>query len=646
MSEERIGSWVVLRTLSEDILGPVWRLGKRGAQGPIEGLALGRAFVGSGLAQEGSSLREVLDHPFVARSLDLLEDAGRAVVVWEYTSGHTLRRILDRCAERNSPLGIELSLLLVERVAQGLSAAAEKRVEGKALVHGALRPELVWITNDGEVKILALEIGTALAHRLGSGPLAGPYLAPEVRHGARPDAASDVYALGALLFALVTGVDPSAHEPASQVGSAVTAEDATPLPPTLAELIASCLGPPERRPESTDAVHNALRELVLSSPRRVGPFELAYALHGLFGEDIAREAREVERGGLPEPMATPPKPAIAPTPAAPRTETSRAETYSAPTRERETSTGGPTRSRPLVAAGVAGGIAVLVALGWVLMGRASSTPAPPAGAAQPGATQVASAAPTAPTAAELEAQIGELVARRTEEVAAGLREQQLAEIRALEEQLARAQATPEPARGAPQETGPATGSSKSPPEPAPEPDPEPARRAAAPEPSPAQAQMAPEASVSASNRESAPAQLPPAATATPSRPEPVDANPATQASVPEAVPQRMAPPPATRVGDLVTAGPGVTPPSMARFVRPDYPLLARRTKVQGTVVLSVLVDETGKAIEVKFLKRVEQDVGLNEAAQEAARASTWKPAMKDGVPVKMWSTLPVPFALE
>jgi protein TonB len=85
---------------------------------------------------------------------------------------------------------------------------------------------------------------------------------------------------------------------------------------------------------------------------------------------------------------------------------------------------------------------------------------------------------------------------------------------------------------------------------------------------------------------------------------------------------------------------------MLTFAKPEYPLLARRTKVQGTVILSILVDEQGRATDIKFLKRVEQDVGLNEAAERAARASTWRPATKDGKPVQMWFTLPVPFALE
>jgi protein TonB len=73
--------------------------------------------------------------------------------------------------------------------------------------------------------------------------------------------------------------------------------------------------------------------------------------------------------------------------------------------------------------------------------------------------------------------------------------------------------------------------------------------------------------------------------------------------------------------------------------------MARMQKVEGTVITSVLVSETGAVLEVRVLRGVTRAVGLNEAAQQAMRRSTFAPGTKDGVRVKAWLTVPVDFKL-
>ncbi|MDY7096260.1 MAG: energy transducer TonB, partial [Acidobacteriota bacterium] len=111
--------------------------------------------------------------------------------------------------------------------------------------------------------------------------------------------------------------------------------------------------------------------------------------------------------------------------------------------------------------------------------------------------------------------------------------------------------------------------------------------------------------------------------------------------------QPAAPPPAPKVaeGDLVTAGPGVSPPVLVSIDEPKYPAIARRARVEGDVILSLLVDERGRVQEVKIVQGVRSKTGLNEAAAEAARTARFKPATKEGVRVKMWATLKIPFRL-
>ena len=67
----------------------------------------------------------------------------------------------------------------------------------------------------------------------------------------------------------------------------------------------------------------------------------------------------------------------------------------------------------------------------------------------------------------------------------------------------------------------------------------------------------------------------------------------------------------------------------------------RQQRVSGRVILLVLVDENGGVSEVKLQQGVASKLGVNEAVVEGVRKSKFKPATKNGVPVKMWRTVVV-----
>jgi len=95
-------------------------------------------------------------------------------------------------------------------------------------------------------------------------------------------------------------------------------------------------------------------------------------------------------------------------------------------------------------------------------------------------------------------------------------------------------------------------------------------------------------------------------------------------------------------GDLVTPGPGVSKPQLVSRLSPRYPEIAKRTNRQATVVVSILVDENGSVAQTRP-PAVKAGFGFDEAAVEAVKRATFKPATKDGVPVKMWMDLSVVF---
>ena len=64
------------------------------------------------------------------------------------------------------------------------------------------------------------------------------------------------------------------------------------------------------------------------------------------------------------------------------------------------------------------------------------------------------------------------------------------------------------------------------------------------------------------------------------------------------------------------------------------------------MILNVLVSESGEVLDVRILRGINRPVGLNEAAEQVIRRSTFSaPMMSDGTRVKAWTTVPVKFEL-
>jgi protein TonB len=143
------------------------------------------------------------------------------------------------------------------------------------------------------------------------------------------------------------------------------------------------------------------------------------------------------------------------------------------------------------------------------------------------------------------------------------------------------------------------------------------------------------------------------ATATQAPPPPVETRPAPQPVQQPETPAETRPAPAqqqpavarAREGDLVPAGTaGLIPPRITRRGAVNYPQVAKAQRLQGTVITSVLVSETGDVLDVRVIRGV-NGPGLNEAAIQAMRRSSFPPAMKDGVRVRSYLTVPVEFKL-
>ncbi len=96
-------------------------------------------------------------------------------------------------------------------------------------------------------------------------------------------------------------------------------------------------------------------------------------------------------------------------------------------------------------------------------------------------------------------------------------------------------------------------------------------------------------------------------------------------------------------GGAYRIGGGISAPSVLSKVEPEYSEEARKAKWQGTVVLSLIVDDLGRPKTIQVLRSL--GLGLDQKAIEAVSRWRFKPGLKEGKPVPVWATIEVNFRL-
>ncbi len=225
-----------------------------------------------------------LNHPNILAVFDIGQHNGAPFLVSELLEGEALRAVLDRGAlpqRKTIEYGVQ--------IAHGLAAAHEK-----GIVHRDLKPENVFVTKDGRIKIL--DFGLAkLAQKAGvesdDVTLAGShtavgmvmgtasYMAPEQVRGEAADPRTDIFAFGAVLYEMLSGVRAFRRDTAAETMTAVLKDDPPELTgpvrqvsPTLERIVRRCL---EKNPEQR-----------FQSAR-----DLSFALSALSGTETSSVAR-------------------------------------------------------------------------------------------------------------------------------------------------------------------------------------------------------------------------------------------------------------------------------------------------------------------------------------------------------------------
>jgi serine/threonine protein kinase/tetratricopeptide (TPR) repeat protein len=222
-----------------------------------------------------------LNHPNIVTIHDVGTQDGAPYVVWELLEGETLRQRLA-----SGPLPARKAVDYGLQIARGLAAAHEK-----GIVHRDLKPENLFVTRDERIKILDFGLAKAVAPAAaGAGETAVPteapgtepgvvmgtmgYMSPEQVRGQAVDQRSDVFALGAILYEMLSGRLAFQGASAADTMSAILGAEPPELsaagrtiPPALDRTVRHCLEKsPQARFQAAGDVAFALEEVSGGAP--------------------------------------------------------------------------------------------------------------------------------------------------------------------------------------------------------------------------------------------------------------------------------------------------------------------------------------------------------------------------------------------
>jgi serine/threonine-protein kinase len=233
-----------------------------------------------------------LSHPNVVAVYDQGNDDGTVFLAMELVSGHTLRDTIGK----EAPMSPARALALLEPVVSALAAAHRA-----GLVHRDVKPENVLIADDGRVKVADFGLAKAVSGQTkhtATGVLIGTvsYIAPELVVEGRSDARADVYAVGVILYELLTGTKPHQGETPIQVAYKHVHED-VPAPSRTVEGVPDYVDALVARATARDVEQRpADAGVLLQHLRRV-----TQALHDGAREDAELVADLLPRHVSPEP---------------------------------------------------------------------------------------------------------------------------------------------------------------------------------------------------------------------------------------------------------------------------------------------------------------------------------------------------------
>ncbi|WP_224363528.1 serine/threonine protein kinase [Hyalangium versicolor] len=314
------GKYELLRKIASGGMGQVFLARERGA---VERLVVLKLILPH-LAEDEEFLTMFLEearlvarlrHPNLVTILELLEVEGRHCLAMEFVQGDDVRRLDKQARHKGRLLPPGVVLRVISEAASGLDCAHKARdAQGQPLrlVHRDVSPQNILVGFDGAVKIIDFGVAKAAgsSHQTATGVLKGkyPYMSPEQASGQSIDARSDQFALGVVMWELLTGrrlfkgeTDLMTLRLVKDCQVPLPSQINSTLPPGLDDVVMRALAPtPDKRYPDCGALRLALEDYIIQLRLPASTAHLSAYLRELYAERIAAEADPAKLDALAE----------------------------------------------------------------------------------------------------------------------------------------------------------------------------------------------------------------------------------------------------------------------------------------------------------------------------------------------------------
>jgi len=253
-------------------------------------------------------------HPNIVQLYESGEENGQHFIAMELVEGRNLRQILSKISQKQQRVPIPASCHMIEQAAAGLNYAHsfKDRITGEPLnlVHRDVSPQNILVSYDGNIKVI--DFGIAKAATNGEATRAGvikgklSYLSPEQVMGDVLDGRSDLFALGIVLWELLTGKRLFVAEGDNEFQVLKMIESCTSyvkppstynpeVPKELDALVMQCLArDPKKRFQTGEEMSRALRKILAIHYSDFGVSDLSTFVKKLFHDLIVEDRKQLQ----------------------------------------------------------------------------------------------------------------------------------------------------------------------------------------------------------------------------------------------------------------------------------------------------------------------------------------------------------------
>lgn len=210
----------------------------------------------------------MLSHPNIVAVYDVSSCDGVEYIVMELIDGITLRQYL----KKRGAISWKETVHFAKQIAKALSHAHQR-----GIVHRDIKPQNIMLLRDGTIKVADFGIAALEDERQDSNEAIGSihYIAPEQARGNDPDARSDIYSLGVVMYEMLAGVKPFTGDSINEIAAKhleppVPISEYTPdVPEELERIVEKAMDPDiEERYQSADKLYDALEAFTRRQMRK------------------------------------------------------------------------------------------------------------------------------------------------------------------------------------------------------------------------------------------------------------------------------------------------------------------------------------------------------------------------------------------